>query len=103
MLGVWYVTHTFITLQYESSLTLCNRDTVASVGYLIPRTLPLTSNNSVEFFRHAVSLDEHRKRFGVEQWDPQPPEDPDSLLPEAKRKAPPDVKEVWFSGCHCGK
>lgn len=35
-------------------------DTVASVG-IISKKLPFTrSNNSIRFFRHAISLDEHR-------------------------------------------
>ena len=36
------------------------RDTVSSVG-IIPRTLPFTTaNNSIRYFRHAMSLDERR-------------------------------------------
>ncbi|KAG1859837.1 hypothetical protein F4604DRAFT_1792077 [Suillus subluteus] len=38
-------------------------DTVSSVG-IIPKRLPFTaSNNSIRYFRHAISLDEHRVRF----------------------------------------
>ncbi|KAI6031125.1 hypothetical protein PISMIDRAFT_441682 [Pisolithus microcarpus 441] len=38
-------------------------DTVNSVG-IIPRRLPFTkANNQIRFFRHALSLDEHRIRF----------------------------------------
>ncbi|KAI6161304.1 hypothetical protein EDD17DRAFT_1759355 [Pisolithus thermaeus] len=38
-------------------------DTVNSVG-IIPRRLPFTAvNNNIRFFRHALSLDEHRIRF----------------------------------------
>ncbi|KAI5998211.1 hypothetical protein EDD15DRAFT_2409066 [Pisolithus albus] len=38
-------------------------DTVNSVG-IIPRWLPFTkANNHIRFFRHALSLDEHRIRF----------------------------------------
>ena len=39
------------------------RDTVCSVG-IVPRTLPFTaSNTSIRYFRHAISLDEHRAKF----------------------------------------
>ncbi|KAI6136035.1 hypothetical protein F5141DRAFT_4789 [Pisolithus sp. B1] len=38
-------------------------DTVNSVG-IIPRRLPFTrANNKIRYFRHALSLDEHRVRF----------------------------------------
>ncbi|KAG2037506.1 hypothetical protein BDR03DRAFT_956759 [Suillus americanus] len=38
-------------------------DTVSSVG-IIPKRLPFTaSNSSIKYFRHAISLDEHRVRF----------------------------------------
>jgi len=38
-------------------------DTVCSVG-LIPHTLPFTaSNTAIRYFRHAISLDEHRAKF----------------------------------------
>jgi hypothetical protein len=39
------------------------RDTVQSVG-LIPKHLPFSgSNNAIVYFRHALSLDEHRVKF----------------------------------------
>jgi uncharacterized protein (DUF2235 family) len=39
------------------------RDTVCSVGF-IPRYLPfVTSNSSIQYFRHALALDEHRAKF----------------------------------------
>lgn len=44
-------------------------DTVCSVG-LIPRTLPFTtSNTAVKYFRHALSLDEHRAKFKHNCWN----------------------------------
>ncbi|KAJ3836743.1 hypothetical protein EV361DRAFT_951281 [Lentinula raphanica] len=44
-------------------------DTVGSVG-IIPKRLPFTSSNtSVRYFRHALSLDEHRARFVPSLWD----------------------------------
>ena len=40
-----------------------SRDTVSSVG-LIPKRLPfVSSNTAIRYFRHAVSLDEHRAKF----------------------------------------
>lgn len=40
------------------------RDTVASTGVIMSRTLPFTTNNaSIKTFRHALSLDEHRAKF----------------------------------------
>lgn len=54
-------------------------DCVASVGF-IPRKLPFSKSptNSIQYFRHAMSLDEHRAKFKVCQWqqdnpDTQPP------------------------------
>lgn len=45
-------------------------DTVSSVG-LIPRRLPFTqANNAVRYFRHAISLDEHRCKFRASYWQP---------------------------------
>jgi len=44
-------------------------DTVASVGLIIARELPFTSNNAgVKRFRHALALDEHRFRFTYSAW-----------------------------------
>jgi len=59
--GVWYafLFHTPRTRH----LTCRRRDTVCSVG-LLPHTLPFTaSNTAIRYFRHAVSLDEHRAKF----------------------------------------
>ncbi|KAF8338079.1 uncharacterized protein EI90DRAFT_3286815 [Cantharellus anzutake] len=118
-------------------------DTVSSVGAIIPRVLPFSSDNHItKTFRHAVSLDEHRAKFRSNTWhltvDPEH-EDKENM-PEAgilrtlwgklKRfeeeitrtdeedvvdvereeldregglfdRPPTDVREVWFSGCHC--
>jgi uncharacterized protein (DUF2235 family) len=44
-------------------------DTVASVGMLIPKTLPfVVKNGSIGIFRHAMGLDERRYRFMVEPY-----------------------------------
>lgn len=43
-------------------------DTVSSVG-IIPKRLPFTTaNNNIRYFRHAISLDEHRVRFKPNLW-----------------------------------
>ncbi|KAG1742634.1 uncharacterized protein EDB91DRAFT_1221578 [Suillus paluster] len=43
-------------------------DTVDSVG-IIPRRLPFTrANDNIRYFRHAMSLDEHRARFKPSRW-----------------------------------
>lgn len=43
-------------------------DTVSSVG-IIPKRLPFTTaNNNIRYFRHAMSLDEHRVRFKPNLW-----------------------------------
>lgn len=66
------------------------RDTVSSVGDVIPTTLPFTrSNTSIRVFRHALALDEPRARKFCE-FDTQ--DDEGGM----------DVQEVWFAGSHCG-
>jgi uncharacterized protein (DUF2235 family) len=68
-------------------------DTVASVGGIIPRTLPfVTSNPSIVVFRHAIALDEFRTKFQCLRWIEPPSE---------KGKYPVDVDEVYFAGNHC--
>ncbi|PVF92197.1 hypothetical protein CPB86DRAFT_819847 [Serendipita vermifera] len=76
-------------------------DTVGSVGYIWPQALlPYISNRSVRVFRHAISIDEHRKRFGVELWDLKN-DDPDNAHDHTNCELDQDVQEVWFAGCHC--
>ncbi len=44
-------------------------DTVSSVGAVIPRVLPFSSDNHItKTFRHAVALDEHRAKFRSNTW-----------------------------------
>ncbi|EPQ52600.1 hypothetical protein GLOTRDRAFT_46622 [Gloeophyllum trabeum ATCC 11539] len=101
-------------------------DTVCSVG-LIPRTLPFTtSNTAVKYFRHALSLDEHRAKFKHNCWN-KPTEEQQKLgtqpgdMPKSNGQRSTkdevhrnlerqyshdyqretDVLEVWFAGCHC--
>ncbi|KAF2157102.1 hypothetical protein K461DRAFT_218701 [Myriangium duriaei CBS 260.36] len=80
-------------------------DCVASVG-IIPRKLPFSKSptNSISYFRHAMSLDEHRSKFKICQWRQ------DEGLEERTKKVwgqnykfnkpPTDVLEVWFMGAH---
>jgi uncharacterized protein (DUF2235 family) len=57
------------------------RDTVCSVG-IVPRTLPFTaSNTSIRYFRHALSLDEHRARFKANYYHLRSPEDEKGTKP----------------------
>jgi len=50
-------------------------DTVCSVG-LLPHTLPFTaSNTAIRYFRHAISLDEHRAKFKANHYHLRSPED----------------------------
>ncbi|KAF8625618.1 hypothetical protein AX17_006803 [Amanita inopinata Kibby_2008] len=102
-------------------------DTVSSVG-IFGRHLPFsTSNTSIRTFRHAVSLDERRAKFKANLWNrPEEKElkysgfdasNPMNSLNSTEDcklciedeeigyvkdpTRPTDVKEVWFSGCHC--
>ncbi|KAF8625941.1 hypothetical protein AX17_006667 [Amanita inopinata Kibby_2008] len=102
-------------------------DTVSSVG-VIARHLPFaTSNTSIRAFRHAVSLDERRAKYKANLWNrpsekelnysnfdaDNPMNNFNSTEDSSKRIQdeevgylkdpawPTDVKEVWFSGCHC--
>jgi len=105
-------------------------DTVDSVG-LIPRRLPFTQvDNNIRYFRHALSLDEHRVRFKPSTWYRPTHHDHQKGLkshemPRSKghditahrtragqlrhleheysveAETVTDVEEVWFAGCHC--
>ncbi|TNY20939.1 hypothetical protein DMC30DRAFT_228103 [Rhodotorula diobovata] len=71
-------------------------DTVASVGAVIPRTLPFAFGASyIRTFRHALALDEARARYYPQPWISE-----DALANEPEDSLPTDVKEVWFSGAH---
>ncbi len=116
-----------------STLNARRRDTVCSVG-IVPRHLPFTaSNTAIRYFRHAMSLDEHRAMFKANHYQFRRSEDEKGIKPgemprsnhrfphyhskhhqhhkgksndEAHDDGPTkttDVKEVWFAGCHCGK
>ncbi|KAH9077525.1 hypothetical protein EDB83DRAFT_2344138 [Lactarius deliciosus] len=105
-------------------------DTVCSVGS-IPHTLPFThSNTAVRYFRHAISLDEHRAKFKANQWHLEHERSHKGTklgeMPRSNQRHPyyhsgrnrqhdhkrhgedpedghwkTDVREVWFAGCHC--
>ena len=120
------------TLHMSSTRNRRCRDTVCSVG-IVPRTLPFTaSNTSIRFFRHAISLDEHRAKFKANYYHLRHPDDQKGVKPGAMprsnqrfphyhrrnhqhkhkgrshddefddRHSETDVLEVWFAGCHCG-
>ncbi|KAL8277461.1 hypothetical protein RQP46_010183 [Phenoliferia psychrophenolica] len=89
-------------------------DTVASVGAVIPRTLPFASGgHSITTFRQALSLDERRARFPPQQFQsynptisPSPcpfsPSPSSSLLPSSSLPSYPSTNalEVFFPGSH---
>ncbi|KAK4698570.1 hypothetical protein P7C70_g7703, partial [Phenoliferia sp. Uapishka_3] len=90
-------------------------DTVASVGAVIPRSLPFANGaEAIKFFRHAVSLDERRSRFPVQLWpgdgsceevsckkaSPKLKHDEFHPKREEEKTTGTNVKEVFFSGSH---
>lgn len=82
-------------------------DSVASV--IVPRPdrfyipsligMPYTHQNpGVEFFRHAIAIDEFRRMFRLCRWM-----DNQHFKPDHFAKTTPqmqDIREVWFAGCH---
>jgi uncharacterized protein (DUF2235 family) len=71
------------------------RDTVESVG-VDSKSLPFSrSNNTIKVFRHALSLDERRVMFTPSFCTGGKPKD-------QRTEQETDVKEVFFSGVHCG-
>jgi hypothetical protein len=98
----------------------------------VPRTLPFTaSNTSIRYFRHAISLDEHRAKFKANHYHFRISDDEKGIkageMPLSNHRFPhyhrknhqhhkskmseedyddgpteTDVREVWFAGCHCG-
>lgn len=68
---------------------------MASVGAIIPRHLPFSSNSTIKVFRHAISLDERRTKWDVVLWQP------DGEGPKVTSSKPkPSVVECWFAGSH---
>ena len=82
-------------------------DTVASI--ITPRkdrffptllTLPFTRRNpSVEIFRHAISIDECRRMFRLNRWQPQQ-QFVDNPFDKNTKAVSQDIKQVWFAGVH---
>ncbi|KAH9081492.1 hypothetical protein EDB83DRAFT_550325 [Lactarius deliciosus] len=97
-------------------------DTVASTG--INGSLPFAGvNTTIRVFRHALALDEHRVNFTAEYYhrDPEKSVAASGLGPSSKKEQvsdvqgneskiippqmdevfkEPNVREVWFVGCH---
>jgi len=75
-------------------------DTVASVGAIVSRELPFTSNNpGVKVFRHALALDEHRFRFQCSPWvGPEPFPRDDFPLPATPQVWIPASLSSWVRG-----
>jgi uncharacterized protein (DUF2235 family) len=94
-LGAWYVT---FPQTVHASLIVLDRDTVSSVGIIREKSLPGTNeyDQTICYFRHALALDERRVKFLPEYIC-----GGDSYQTEqGNGKVGPDVKEVWFAGCH---
>ncbi|KAH8980218.1 hypothetical protein EDB86DRAFT_3137374 [Lactarius hatsudake] len=120
--GVWWVSWYLPfsdkpSAKYTPNLSrLINRDTVASVGFIISETLPFTYvNRTIRVFRQALSLDEHHAKFLPNLYCYSVPDKPvtgglggDDKLKPAQGTVPgrkdeiyeTDAKEVWFAGCH---
>ena|SRR6266702_1772280 len=86
-----------LLMVFFRSNTLC-RDTVCSVGF-IPHTLPFThSNTAVRYFRHAISLDEHRAKFKANHWHLRHEDDQKGTklgeMPRSNQRHP------HYHGCH---
>ena len=75
---------------------------MASVGLIVPQTLPFVSNDTIKAFRHAVSLDERRTKFYVTLWEPEKEVTGRFESQGLKRSTQPCVKEMWFAGGHSG-
>lgn len=129
--GVWYVSAKLdmdILRTNMSVLNLTPRDTVPSVGDVLPRTLPFSrSNTSIRVFRHALALHEPRVRLHPKFYEVRSgARDRSGDIPESNGHCPTgcvnrvgrwphqfdtqeaggaditDVQEVWFAGSHWG-
>lgn len=61
----------------------------------LPHTL---ANPAVQFFRHAVAIDERRRMFRIDHWEASQLFKPNIHSQGAPKKQ--DAKTVWFSGYH---
>ncbi|KAH8987748.1 hypothetical protein EDB86DRAFT_2949147 [Lactarius hatsudake] len=74
-------------------------DTVASVGFIMGKTLPFANvNTTIRVFRQALSLDEHRAKFRPNLYQHSVPKRP--VTRDGDELYDTDLKEVWFAGCH---
>ncbi|KAH9178544.1 hypothetical protein EDB89DRAFT_2063507 [Lactarius sanguifluus] len=110
-----------VPIDFAKTTNWTNRDTVASTGINGP--LPFAGvNTTIRVFRHALALDEHRVNFIADYYhrdskkvtasglSPSSKEEQVSDVQgnESKIIPPqmdevfkkPDVREVWFVGCH---
>ncbi|KIM33348.1 hypothetical protein M408DRAFT_61645 [Serendipita vermifera MAFF 305830] len=74
---------------------------IKSANPRVKEMMPLASYKTIRTFRHAISLDETRARFGVKLWKPSKEVTGQVEEKEHKRSANPRVKEMWFAGGHC--
>ncbi|KAH8993941.1 hypothetical protein EDB92DRAFT_2085837 [Lactarius akahatsu] len=73
-------------------------DTVASVGFIMGKTLPFADvNTTIRVFRQALSLDEVRAD-DLTYDKPKPARD--TAPGRMDELYDTDLKEVWFAGCH---
>lgn len=105
-LGVWYVARATRRIPVSHSF----RDTVESVGWTDSQLPFCSSNNAIQYFRHALALDERRVKFIPTFWGGgYEPEEKDCMVHEFERHVnglhvtAADVEEVFFAGAHCGK
>lgn len=85
----------------QSKCPAFSRDTVSSVGAIIPRTLPFAQgSNYIRHFRQAFALDERRARYAEQPYIFDTSEPPFSSVGSyfAVPSSPCSVKEVWFAG-----
>ncbi len=88
-----------------------SRDTVAAIG-LPARHLPMFDEAGIRYVRHAVALDERRRKFRPHYcYDPSTRDDtlsrhnpPVHVVDKLKLDSGSlvDVEEVWFAGVHSG-
>lgn len=83
------------------------RDTVSSVGIVRNKTLPGTTAGMthVNFFRHALALDERRVKFLPEyayegRSLPEGNDEHNEFQRRMQSGSPPHTKEIWFAGTH---
>ncbi|KIY51549.1 hypothetical protein FISHEDRAFT_36896 [Fistulina hepatica ATCC 64428] len=77
-------------------------DTVASVGLVLPRTLPfINTNKGIKVFRHAISLDERRAMFRPDYYHRQTPHSNAPTIDPGHLAMPCKVKGDFFFTSVC--